>query len=769
MDNNNINNDSIDLKGTIKSYLKHWKLFGISIFACGVIAFAYIKLVPPTFEILANILIKQENSGGGSGMQAVLARSFGGNISGGNVDDEIYVVQSHSNMTNTVKKLELNKSYTVKKNLFVSEDRYIDFPVDIYAPESLLDTLSTTLKFYVEVDKKGQIEVEVKDKKGTIAERVADKFPIVIDTDYGIYTVIKTDYFEEGKTLDTRIFVSGYSPVAESLSKEVEVVIPSKRTNVICLSIEDKNIFRGKDFLNTLIDLYNKVGLEQKNLESENTALFIEERIKIVLKELSETELIIQEFKKKDQVLYLGSDAAIAYAKKESYKEKQLENELKENIGSLIVDFINDPENKGSLLITSSKALGADTDNSISSYNNLVIAKRELLISAKEDNPAVIALNRKIDIAWENIKDVLATSQKEKEISFSDIKRLEKEATIDVIEAPAKEKEYADVLRQKAIQEELLTFLLQKREENSITLAANTPKGLIVDEAYNRNIPVSLPKKIVLLMGLMFGFFAVAAYLFLKGLFNTKFESKEELEKITAIPVLGEVCKSEGDSNLVIKDGDNSSVSELFRLIRTNLQFLLGNKNDKVILVTSSISGEGKSFVSSNLAASLALTGKRVLLVGLDIRQPKLAEYLNVAQSKGVTNYLSNASLTPDDIVAKEPFAKNLDVILSGPVPPNPSELLLSDRLELLITTLKDKYDYIVIDSAPVGMVSDTYLITPLTDITLYVCRANYTQKENIKYAENLVIDKKLKRVSLIINGTTTQTGYGYGYGNKKK
>ena len=761
----NKSNDSIDFTAIIKKYIRNWKLFFATIFVCGVIGFFYIWLVAPTYKIIANVLVKQQDSEGGSGnMQNILMRSFGAGIGGGNVDDEIYVIASHTNLRNTVKQLGLNKVHYVKKNFIKKVDAYKDYPVDVYAPESMLDTLSVPAVFNVNVSKDGEITVKTKIAKYK-AKNKTRKLPLAIETPYGLFTVTATDNFVPGDKLKTGIVVSGYGIVAENWAKILDSYIPNKRTNIISLSVEDANIQRGKDFLNTLIDLYNRQGLEDKNIEAAKTGAFIDERLAIISKELYDIETEIEEYKVDNKILDVIEDARAAYARREQYADIQLQAEMRSHIVAIVEEFINNPENKNSLLISTSGVVG---DSEIAKYNNLLITRRELLRSAKADNPVIKKLDDQIDLAWQNIKDFIAASKEEKEVSLNDIRQLEDEMQDKVSQAPAREKEFLNMKRQQAIKSELFMFLLQRREDNLITLAANTPKGQIVDPAYNLNNPVSLSKKMVLLIWLFIGFAIAAGYLYIKDLFRSKFSTREELEKITALPLLGEVSYNDTGRNIVVSSGENTSISELFRLIRSNLNFVLGN-GEKVILVTSSVSGEGKSFVSCNLAASLALTGKRVVVVGLDIRQPKLGEYLNIGGRAGVTNYLASNGVSVNDIIHKEPFAAGLDVILAGPVPPNPAELLLSDRLEDLFKELKKKYDYVIIDSAPAGMVSDTFSIDRVSDISIYVCRADYTEKENIRYAEKLSQEKKLKNLYLVLNATNARTGYGYGYGESKK
>ena len=305
---------------------------------------------------------------------------------------------------------------------------------------------------------------------------------------------------------------------------------------------------------------------------------------------------------------------------------------------------------------------------------------------------------------------------------------------------------------------------MQKYEENALTLAITSPKGQIVDRAFNYNKPSSLSTSMLLIIGFIIGLIIPSAYLYIKFLFRTKFSSREELEQITRVPILGEVCVNYSKERVVVKEGDTSSIAELFRLMRTNLQFLLTGKQDKVILLTSSVSGEGKSFVSVNLSISLSLLKKRTIIIGLDIRNPQLAEYMNIKSRWGITNYLASEDVTIDDIIVPSNINPMLDVIVAGPIPPNPAELLLNQRLDNLFAELRERYDYIIIDSAPVGMVSDTFSLTRVSDTTVYVCRANYTQRDHIRYCNTIVGENRLRNVSLVINATTAKQGYGYGY-----
>ena len=398
-----------------------------------------------------------------------------------------------------------------------------------------------------------------------------------------------------------------------------------------------------------------------------------------------------------------------------------------------------------------------------------MLERMKVAFSAKENNPSLQILDNQIEATRKNVLETLQGLKESLAISRKIFNEQENEFLARIKDMPTQEREFVDMQRQQLVKQELFLYLLQQREENALALLMTTPKGTIVNEAYNWSEPVSTPKIAILFAGLIMGFILPFIYLFLKDLLRTKFSTRAELEALTSVPVLGEICTEKSNERIVIREGENSSISELFRLVRNNIQFILNNKDEKVILITSSIAGEGKSFVGSNLAISMALLGKRVLLIGMDIRNPQLANYLDLHHAKGLTNYLADEQTKVDEIVIRDALLKNLDVILAGPVPPNPSELLLSGRVDELFALLRKEYDYIIIDSAPVSMVSDTFSLTRISDATIYVCRANFTTKEYIRYANRIVSEKRLKKVSFVLNGTDAKQGYGYGYGNTKK
>ena len=398
-----------------------------------------------------------------------------------------------------------------------------------------------------------------------------------------------------------------------------------------------------------------------------------------------------------------------------------------------------------------------------------------MLKTTSETNPIMDNTNSIIDALRSNVRQSIKNVKEGLLISERDLVAKNKLILDRFKDAPTIEKDFRELQRNRSIKERLVIFLLEKKEENAITKAVAEPKAKIIDAAYKNNKPVFPRKLLTLAAALMTGFMIPVIVILLLDAMKDTFESKQELEALTHLPILGEVCiKDEEESHVVISKDSVSPIAELFRLIRGNISFIINKKSENVLLVTSTRSGEGKSFFSINMALSLALISKRILLIGLDIRNPKISEYMHLNNSmKGITNYLSDDSVDVSEIIMKGVSASNLDVICSGPVPPNPGELLLSDKLDKLIESLRNQYDYVIIDSAPVGMVSDSFSLNRLTSMTLYVTRANYTERTNLPFIESLTAQNRLRKMYLIVNGTEVKSrygksNYGYGYGHTK-
>ena len=753
----------IDIPGLLQEYASKWYLFVICIVACVGLTYIYTKVRQPQYSVRANILISQDdekNSAGG------LMANFGdlGSVFGtkGQVDDEVFVVSSHSVLQQTAKDLNLNKKHYVKTDLLTKLFKYTDFPVDVYTAPGVADTLMTSIKFRIKVDDEGHIKVTARHRGDKIAEVESDTGPVAVSTPFGKFYADKTKYFKPGESLKSDVIFSGYGVVAEDLDEDVTINVANKKANVITLSVTSPSTEYAKDLLNTIIANYNARGIKERNLKSQKTAEFIDSRLALLTGELESTEKDIEKFKKEQGMTDAYADVTYTLTKKSAIEQELVKAQAETEVLNMLQEFIADPANAHSLMPSTTAT--ADAQDAITAYNTVVLQRMDLARNAKANNIPL----KKIDEQLAAMRANLNTSlEKARQSSATSARHLESQinnSNSRLGQMPYQERVYHSILRQQTLKEELYIFLLQRREETSMTLANSVPKGIIVDEAYSRSEPLGMKKSIMLLLAFFVGLCLAPVIIYVRKLTRNKFETADELKKLTKVPVLGEICTSRSNQTLVVKPGSTSSLNELFALLRTNLGMVLKG-NEKVVLMTSTVSGEGKSFVSINLAATLARQGSKVLLIGMDIRKPTLAKYLPIQPKYGLTEYLSNTSMPLSDIIVPNAVAENMDIITAGPVPPNPGEMLLRPEVDQLFEKLRGMYDYIIVDSAPVGMVSDSLSLVRISDATVYVCRANYTTLRDVRFFNELYSEDRMRKMTLVINGTSARKGYGYGYG----
>ncbi|MEG2402739.1 MAG: polysaccharide biosynthesis tyrosine autokinase, partial [Muribaculaceae bacterium] len=714
--------EKIDFSVIFAKYKRYWWLFACSLIICITFAGLYLYVKKPVHLVNTKVLISQDEDG--SSMGASLMKSLSLGASGASVDDELVVMSAQSILKEMVKQLKLNRSYFSKTGFLKSTDYYNNSPIEINAPDELFDTLRAELKFIIDVDETGK-DINITVEKGrfkTLADVHATSFPVTVKTAYGIYSVDTTKFYNSGEEIDMKAFVLGNGLKAETFETDLSVYIISKKSNGISINLEETNEERGKDILNKIVELYNIRGQAEKDEMAVNTRKFINERLDIIYGELSTSEGDIEKYKKMKNFTDLGVETGYLMNKKGSLESALMAAETQYSIIKMIRDFLLDDRNKYSLVPFTAEFSTAS--GGIEAYNGLLLEKMKLENNAKANNVVIKAINEQIDALRRNLMVSVGKTIESLQISLAELRAKDAESKSKLGSIPTQEREFLELRRQQSIKNELYTFLLKKGEENELVLAATTPKGKIVDVAFVLSEPIAPSKPMVIFVALFFVFLFPILILYIKDLFTTKFTTQDELEDLVKIPVLGEVCHNRHQRSMVVLNGKTSSIVELFRLIRNNIQFMLPTKDDKVILVTSSVSGEGKTFISSNIASSFALLGKKVVLVGLDIRKPKVADYLSLKQGAGVTSFLSKESISLNDITQHYDAVSGLDVIIAGPIPPNPSELLLSTRVEEFFTLLRERYDYIIVDSAPIAMVSDTFSLSRFANTIVYVTRA---------------------------------------------
>lgn len=755
---------NLDFGSILKKYSRHWVLFLTSLLVCLTLAGLYLYRTPKSYLVMSNVLIEDEKSGGTSGSAAILKNLTGG-LGGSKVDNEVIIINSHENRHDVAKELKLNIAYFERKNILKKVNLYKTSPVEISGPEELFDTLRASLQFKINLHPNGSADIKV--SKGffsTPYNRDNVSLPATVKTKYGTFIVSKTKYFDSSKPHKIIAYVSNLHTYAEKMLKDMYVKLVSKKANVIYLRIADTNTERGKEILNTLERIYNDRNQQDKNENALTTGKFIDERLAKIYQDLSQSEYNIEEFKRRNNIVDVGQQAKAIITKQEAADQRAIALETRYRIVEMINDFISKPENKYAYIPFTTDSTSAT--GPIAAFNGLIMKRMKLEASALPDNQALKDLDAQIDQMRANVQHGVNNTLSALQVQINKARAVSNSSLGQMSNMPAQERQSLDLYREQGIQNALYTFLLQKREENVLALAASSPKGKVVDRPFAQTTPDKPKTGFVLGIAFLLGLIIPMLLLYFKDMLRTKFDTQAELSALTNAPLLGEIGHNKNGENLVVLSGKTTPIAEQFRLIRNNVQFMMPSASDKVILVTSSVSGEGKSFVSLNTAASFALLGKRVALVGMDIRNPKLSEMLALKSSPGVTSYLSQTNVSVSDIVQSVPAVSGLDVLVGGVIPPNPSELLVSDRTTELLSELKRAYDIIVIDSAPTTLVSDTFALTKHANLIIFVTKANFTNR-NLIGEFNLSRERgQLPNSALVLNDVKDKSDaakYGYG------
>ena len=776
--------ENIDVKELLFKYLIHWPWFVGAVIACLIAAWVYLYMSTPVYNISATVLIKDDKKGGSAGMLSGLeSLGLDGMISSSqNIDNEIEVLHSKTIAKEVVENLGLYISY-MDEDEFPSRNMYKTSPVQVSLTPQEADLLEKPMIVEMALQPQGSMDVNVKIGDDEYQKHF-EKLPAVFPTDRGTLAFFLTsDSISSSKrtleettgsekiTRNITATINNPLAVAKAYCKNMTIEPTSKTTSVAVISLKNSNVQRGKDFINKLLEMYNINTNNDKNEVAQKTAEFINERIGIISKELGSTEKDLESFKRGAGITDLTSDAQIALTGSAEYEKKRVENQTQIN---LLQDLQKYMQNEGYEVLPSNIGLqDLNLAAAINRYNDVLVERKRLLRTSTENNPTIINLDTSIGAMKENVQVSLDRVLRGLFITKADLDREASRYSRRISEAPGQEREFVSIARQQEIKAGLYLMLLQKREENAITLAATANNAKIIDDAIADDAPVSPKGKMIYLVALVLGVGIPVGVIYLLELTKFKIEGRSDVEKLTNVPIVGDIpLTDEKQGAIAVFENQNNLMSETFRNIRTNLQFMLEN-DKKVILVTSTVSGEGKSFISANLAISLSLLGKKVIIVGLDIRKPGLNKVFNIPRKEvGITQYLANPEKNLMDLVQPSDVSKNLYILPGGTVPPNPTELLARDGLDKAIETLKKNFDYVILDTAPVGMVTDTLLIGRVADLSVYVCRADYTHKNEYTLINELAENNKLPKLCTVINGLDLKRrkyGYYYGYGKYGK
>lgn len=741
-----------------------WFVFGlcITIFS----AYLYIKYSPAKYSASAIIMIKDNlKSGISEELKAVSDLGIVGNGSTNNPENEIFIIKSRKIVGSMIDSLELNISYFEEGSINTIETYSKNsIKIRFLKKDALFQSLDTA--FIISIIDKNKVQL-----KSTDDEVLGDvNFNEVFNSKkIGPFKIINTHKKDDKEVKDVLVVIKPRKKVISTYVSRIQIESINKNSSLLSLNVIDHNEIKAENILDELIKQYNMDAVIDKNIVSNKTKDFIEERLKSVGLELGLIQDNLKKYKNEFGISGhpMETELTITSISKKEAIIIQLSTKL--NLIKWTQQFIGKQTNEDKLF---PENLGFPDEINlagINEINQLILEQNKLKRAAGYKNLNLVALKSRIKVLKHNLNENVNNLKIATEIQ---LKRSKDELEIEqakLTKIPSIERGIVDIQRQKIIYSELYSYLLKKKEEIAISLAVTVPNAKIIDAAFGSNNPVYPNKGIVYLIAILIGLFIPFIVVYVIILLDTKFHHRKDVEDILSVPYIGDIPHSDFKKKIIVKKDARTSTAEAFRILRTNLKFLMpessqGSKG-KVIFLTSTISGEGKSFVSINLAATLALTNKKVLLLGLDLRAPKISEYLGVPDRKGITNYILDDRLTLDELKYTTPEVENVDFISSGLIPPNPSELLANKRVHELFEKVKNEYDFVIVDTAPISLVTDTLLIADFADLFLYVTRANFLDKRMLVIPETLYNEKKLPNMAIVLNDTDSKRGYGYGYG----
>lgn len=762
--NENFEKD-FEYRAILNKYLSHWKWFLLAMIISLSLAFIKLRYTKPLYNASTTILVKDDKKGGMLSELSAFSDIGAGKTIKNNLDNEVQILRSRTIVENIVRKLNLNISLIVKGKI-LSNELFNDAPIEV-------NVLNKNAEFYK--TRKNYIFTEVSNDAFTLKNQLGEhvnnksqyKFGEIITTSYGQISINKTKIHP--------VLLNANGPITIALSPLDDVVNSyrgrlivepfSKSSNIVDISIIDPVREKAEYFLNNLVQNYNADAISDKNFISENTAKFIQNRLILITDELDGVEKNAESFKKSNNLTDIESEAKLFVEGSGEYNKKIVESEVQINIVSSMLEFMKKTTNSD-LLPNNIVATEGEASESINSYNQLVLNRNRILKSASVSNPSVVKIDQQITSLKSNVISSLMRLQTTLGIQKRELQNFEGVLNNKAGKIPGQERQFRGLERQQKVKEELYLYLLQKREEIALTLLATEPNARVVDVAKASQSPVSPKRNFVYLAALLLGFIIPFGAIYLLDLLDTKIKSRLDIDEKIPVPFIGDVPTSDTPTEIIITESRSSS-AEALRIIRTNLEFMVTGVPDgkaKTIFLTSTFPKEGKTFVSVNLAATFALSGKKILLIGMDLRNPRLGDYLNLPD-KGVTNYLSSKDINVEDLIVKQPGYEAFYILPAGVIPPNPAELLMSTKIDLLFKNLKTQYDYIIVDTAPVSVVTDTLLIAKHADSFIYVIRANFLEKRMLNIPYTLYKEKKLPNMCMLLNDTDSTKGYGYGYG----
>lgn len=776
---------SFDFAVIYTTLILNWKWFVLSLIICLGAAHIYLRYATPIYQAAAKLLIKEEQNGRrGNSIQSSANLGIISNSNG--IDNEMEILKSRTLAQQAVYDLKLYTTYRhegrIKDHLIYGEQE-----VNVDMDYEHLKKLNAPMNFKITREGRnyhvvGSYFVPIDDNSynpGPITvDKVITALPATLGTRVGMVKFTQNGNYmlRDGESLKVTMIAPEIA--AGKYVGSLSVSPSTKATSIAQLVITDEIPQRAIDYLKQLAIVYNRQANEDKNQIAVRTEQFINQRLEKINAELGNTEGQLENYKKRNNMVQLSMNASTAFSNADSYAQKLNEANTQVALLDELTKYMNEPSNRHQPIPSNVGLNDASATSLINKYNEIALQRNQLLHSASESSPTVTPLTSQLDDLQASIKRAMSQARAGLNIQRNSIASQQGKYQGQISNTPEQERILTQIGRQQEVKSGLYLMLLQKREENSISLAATADKGKLIDNPVFAG-KVTPKDSIILMIAFGLGLAIPALILFLLAFFRYKIEGHDDVAKLTKLPIIADVAiasdRAKTKADIVVHENKNNLMEEIFRSLRTNLQFLM-KEHDKVILMTSTTSGEGKTFIASNVAISFALLGKKVVLVGLDIRKPRLAELFEIDDHHhGITNLLIKDNITWDDVnkqIVNSGVNSNLDLLMAGPVPPNPGELVTRKSLEETIDTLKEHYDYIVIDTAPVGLVTDTLALGRIANATVYVCRADYTQKSSFGLINGLAYEKKMPNMSIVLNGvdlSKKKYGYYYGYGKYGK
>ncbi len=774
--------DAFDIIGLLLEYLAQWKWFVLSILIGLIAGYYYLSTITPIYEVSASIYLSDENSTSNKS-SAVAINSSDPLINMKSYIDvtEIEILKSRNNLIKIVDSLDLSYSYYDVK-------RFRDVP--IYGTNAViarldsisLRNLSSPITVYLSKEN-DTYQFEIETTYGGEKERkiiVTDTLPVNVELSHGTLQLLPSHATAQ---LDGKQMIKIVNPnvVAARLSANLNIVFAKNAYEILRITCRTPLISEGKDVINTLIEIYNQDIIADKNRSAMQTEAFIIERLGLIAGELHDVEKEVEDYRREKNITDISAETSM-YLSQTNANDAEFANiELKRQIVNDVEKIVTTQDNYAPI---PNFVDDPGLNSLIEAYNKKLSQREALLKGGTENNPIIQNMQEDLARSKSDIYRNISNVKHSLNIQKSSLTRQDSQLAGKISNMPKYERELTGIFREQRIKDNIYNFLLEKREEIALQKTLATPTARLIDNPSSTGV-ISVGALSVYGIAALVGFLIPALLIFLKRILFPIFKDKDDLERVTKVPILGEVGLIDDDETFAISEGSVTPNSELFRLIRNNIQFALSDKDKKVFIVSSSLSGEGKTFVAINIALTYALTGKKTLIVGMDIRRPVMAHKFGYNNDHGVTTFLSGQEKDINSLILPSKVNDNLFVLPGGPVPPNPNELLLSNNMAQMFEELRQEFDYIIIDTAPIGIVSDTYLIAPYSDLQLYVTRASYSTRRCLNIMHNAIDSKRFPNCYLILNGVNIRSnsyvyrrygtygkygnygyrsGYGYGY-----